>query len=158
MKYIRFLKPPRIEQQTLTAVITITTDLGESFHPDDVDLSATVRSSDLDGDIQLRKRLKWTSGMRSLPVHFDLANTDMEWPAVVHVAQKGKSDSDHFEKHRGAFQYNVVVSAWSDTIDPTQGKTEAAKLIQRRFTSLGDRRLNIWEETGDSIARHIWWA
>ncbi|OCL06255.1 S-adenosyl-L-methionine-dependent methyltransferase [Glonium stellatum] len=155
MRYIRFLKPPRVEKNTLKTLITITSDLGETFLPDDVFLAATLHSDDPEGDIYLRKILKWTGGMRSLPIVFDLAFTDLDWPIRVHVGIKGSPNSDHFEKHHNA-ELPSIISAWSALVDVRKGMNEAEKRVERRFTLLSNRTLSIWEETGESIARHLW--
>ena len=157
MRYIRFLKPPRVERNTLKTLITITSDLGETFLPDDVTLAATLRSDDPDGDIYLRKTLKWTGGMRSFPIVFDLAFTDLDWPIRVHVGTKGSPNSDHFEKHHNA-EPPSIISAWSGLIDVPKGINEAEKKVERRFTPLSNRTLSIWEETGESIACHLWYS
>jgi hypothetical protein len=46
-----------------------------------------------------------------------------------------------------------VVSAWSAPFDLER---ECVKLVERRFVSLEQREVRIWEETGESIARHLW--
>ena len=157
MRYIRFLKPPRVERNTLKTLITITSDLGETFLPDDVTLAATLRSDDPEGDIYLRKTLKWRGGMRSLPIVFDLAFADLDWPVRVHVGTKGSPNSDHFEKHYNA-EPPSIISAWSGLVDVLKGMNEAEKKVERRFTPLSNRTLSIWEETGESIARHLWYS
>ncbi|KAG9874646.1 hypothetical protein KCV05_g22610, partial [Aureobasidium melanogenum] len=68
MHYVRFLKTPKVHVEngsvTLTAVITLTTDLGETFYPHDLQLAATLRQPDQDGDIYLRRTLQWRQDMR----------------------------------------------------------------------------------------------
>lgn len=157
MRYIRFLKPPRIVDQTCTFLVTITSDLGEDFLPDDVILAATLRSNDPSGDIYLRRTLKWTSGMRTLSGSFDLAHSDVEYPARVHVGVRSSPTSDHFEKHHDDTDPPSIISAWSAIIDPNNGITEAEKKVERRFMPLSNRTICIWEETGESIARHLWY-
>ncbi|TKA40491.1 hypothetical protein B0A55_13558 [Friedmanniomyces simplex] len=90
MHYIRFLRTPKVEVKKgtvlLNAVITLTTDLGETFLPQDLELIATVRDTEQDGDIYLRRKLQWPGGARSLPVTFDLSRQDVDWPACMHIA------------------------------------------------------------------------
>lgn len=144
MRYIRFLKVPKTDGETLSALVTVTSDLGEDFLAADVALTAAVRSPEYNGDIFLRKSLKWTAGMRALPVTFDLRHCDLDWPVVLHVGPKSSQISDR------------LISAWSSPLDFPAGILEAEKKVERRFTPLSNRTLSIWEETGDSIARHIW--
>ncbi|KAK8185913.1 putative methyltransferase-domain-containing protein [Phyllosticta citribraziliensis] len=141
MRYIRFLKVPKGDSKSISCVITITSDLGHSFLAEDVALSATLQSPKDRGDIFLRKSFAWTAGMRALPVTFDLRHCDLDWPVVVHVGPKGQL-ADYFETQLTGAELPAVISA--------------EKKVQRRLVPLSNRPLKIWEETGESIARHIW--
>jgi hypothetical protein len=161
MRYIRFLKTPKLIVQagpksTIKLVITITSDLGETFFPDDVLLAATLRSDKHNGDIYLRKTVKWEAGMRALPIELEFEHNHIDWPATVHVHARSQPMSDHFDRHDNGSDLATIISAWSDILDPPQGIFEAAKAAERRFTPLSNRTLSIWEETGESIARHLW--
>lgn len=158
MRYIRFLKPPKLQGDEIKSLITITSDLGDSFCPENVQVSASLRSAEEHGDIYLRKALTWTAGMRSLPIVFNIRDCDVDWPSRVHVTQRNAPLSDHFEKHHNGSDLPSIISAWSDALDPPKGAHEATKTVERRFTPLSNRVLSIWEETGESIARHIWYA
>ncbi|KAF2221537.1 putative methyltransferase-domain-containing protein [Elsinoe ampelina] len=164
MHYIRFLKTPKVTvaagKVTLTANITITTDLGETFYEDDLDLATTLRSPDRHGDIFLRRTIKWTAGSRSLPLSFDLTRSEIEWPARLHVGLKnGQADlADDFElfSSRPNHETAAIVTVWSESLDATKGIFEAPRQVERKFSPLSGRSLTIWEDTGDSIARHLW--
>ncbi|KAF9629933.1 putative Nicotinamide N-methyltransferase [Lasiodiplodia theobromae] len=156
MRYIRFLKVPKTDGKTITALITVTSDLGEDFLAADVALAATIRSPEYNGDIFLRKSIKWTAGMRALPLTFDVRHCDLDWPVVVHVGPKSNQVSDRFERQNNNPELPSLISAWSSILDAPAGIKEAEKKVERRFTPLSNRTLSIWEETGDSIARHIW--
>ena len=155
MHYVRFLKPPYLasegDKSLVKCLFTITTDLGDSFYPQDVPLTASLHSQDLDGDIFLRKNLSWTQGMRSLRLDFDITYSDVDWPLRIHVGPKGSPYSDHFESQL------AVISAWSDNIDKHGAGAEAARMVERRFIPFSDRIISIFEETGESIARHLWY-
>jgi hypothetical protein len=155
MRYIRFLKPPRLQGNALAALITITSDLGDSFLPDDIILAAALCAEDYAGDIFVRKTLNWKGGMRSLSVSFDISQIDLEWPIRLHVGVKGSPKTDLFDKYHNA-EPPSIISAWSGLLDPPRGLLNAEKNVERRFTPLSNRTLSIWEETGDSIARHLW--
>jgi len=158
MRYIRFLKPPKIQNKSIRALITITSDLGESFFGEDVLLSTSIVSAAHDGEVYLRKGLSWKAGMRSLQISFNFEKSDIDWPVRVHVSLRNCPLSDHFEKHHNGADLPNVISAWSDVLDPPNGVLEASKTVERRFTPLNERQLKFWEETGESIARHIWLA
>ncbi|TKA27716.1 hypothetical protein B0A50_04817 [Salinomyces thailandicus] len=152
MHYIRFLKTPKVDVDnstvSLKAVITITTDLGETFHPKPLDLVATLRSPDEDGEIYLRRRLQWPgNGARSVPIQLDISRQDIEWPACLHVALQGP-------KIQGFLP--PVVDVWSGSMNPVKGEFSSGWRVERRFTSLAERTLSLLEDSGDSIARHLW--
>jgi hypothetical protein len=50
---------------------------------------------------------------------------------------------------------HIIVSAWSASLILEDG-AQAEKLVERRFDMGDSPSLHIWEETGNSIARHIW--
>lgn len=150
---VRFLKTPKVHVDRgnilLKTVITVTTDLGETFFPDTLELVATLRSPLDQGDIYLRKKAQWSNGDRSLAIVFDLARQDIDWPALVHVGVKGTaSREDGF--------LPPVVDVWSGSLNPAKGKFESGWRVERRFTSLSERSLSLLEDAGDSIARHLW--
>ncbi|KAF2084226.1 S-adenosyl-L-methionine-dependent methyltransferase [Saccharata proteae CBS 121410] len=156
MHYIRFLKVPRTDSKTINALITITSDLGDDLLAEDVALAATLRADDFAGDIYLRKSLNWEAGMRALPVTFDISNCDLDWPIRLQIAPKSSPHSDLFERHQNQGDLPPVISVWSAALNLPAGITQAEKKVERRFTPLSNRTLSIWEETGESIARHIW--
>lgn len=156
MRYIRFLKTPKLQDGSIKATITVTSDLGETFLDEELQLAATLRSADLSGDIYLRKTLRWRSGLRTLSMSFSASDNDIDWPCRVHVAVKNSPDSDHFGNNHGASALPSIISAWSDVLDPSKGINTASRTIERRFKPLNSRILGMWEETGESIARHLW--
>jgi len=158
MRYIRFLKTPKFQDDSIKATITVTSDLGETFLNEEVQLAATLRATDARGDIYLRRALKWKPGMRALPVSLSLADNKIEWPARVHVTPRDAPNSDHFNKHYGVSGLPNIISAWSDILDPSENITTASRTVERRFKPLSNRTLSMWEETGESIARHLWFA
>ncbi|KAJ6017896.1 hypothetical protein N7451_001275 [Penicillium sp. IBT 35674x] len=166
--YIRFLKPPKFHQAKkkntklsrpqqkksvfITALISITTDLGDDFLSEDVDLVATWAQR-LPRETIDQSSLKWQAGSRQLSISM------------------GPYSIDHVSQHEAVFQIRtqtipqdilgidttpLVISGCSA---PFKWQSEPAeKLIQRELsmTSQSDLSLKIWEETGNSIARHIW--
>lgn len=137
---------------SLKAVVTITTDLGETFYPHNVNLAASVRSAEHDGDIYLRRTIQWEAGMRSVPISFDLTRSGVEWPACLHVGIKQGERSEHFEN----WDKLKMVSVWSAEINPTKGLFQASRRVERRFIPISERPLVMLEDAGDSIARHLW--
>ncbi|CAK3841591.1 UPF0665 family [Lecanosticta acicola] len=151
MHYIRFLKTPKVSVDRgtvlLKAVLTVTTDLGETFYLQDVDLVVTLRDVAEDGEVYIRKRVPWRAGQRSVDVSFDLSRQDIEWPACMHVGVKNARANGFLP---------AIADVWSGTLDPVKGQFESGWRVERRFASLAERPLCLLEDAGDSIARHLW--
>ncbi|KAK3699998.1 hypothetical protein LTR37_016158 [Vermiconidia calcicola] len=154
MHYIRFLKTPRVQVDRgsvlLKAVLAITTDLGETFYPEDIDLVITVRDIENDGDIYLRRKVQWKAGARSVPVAFNLSHQDVEWPACVHVAVKNSATANN------CGFLPPICDVWSGLLNPTKGRMDSGRRVERRFMSGAEREVSLLEDAGDSIARHLW--
>jgi hypothetical protein len=133
----------------LKATITVTTDLGETFYPNDADLVATIRESAADGEVYIRRKLKWPANARSLPVIFDLSRTDIEWPACLHIGVKTSVC-------KGPGFLPPIVDAWSGELNPNKGQLDSGWRVERRFIPLNERPVALIEDAGDSIARHLW--
>ncbi|QIX00056.1 hypothetical protein AMS68_005573 [Peltaster fructicola] len=158
MHYIRFLSPPKVvvdkSDITLKTVIAITTDLGETFFPEDLELVATIRESADDGDVYLRRKLQWPAGARALPINFNLSRNDIEWPACLHVYVRQSPPASIDYGGHGFLP--PVVDIWSSPLNPTKGHFVSGPRVERRFVSLSERPISLLEDAGDSIARHLW--
>jgi len=79
MHYIRFLKTPKVSPGSspeLSARITVTTDLGESFLCIDISLSAEVWLEDGTNCLLARSfRWKGGNGMRSLDISLPISSS-----------------------------------------------------------------------------------
>ncbi|WEW59297.1 hypothetical protein PRK78_004766 [Emydomyces testavorans] len=153
--YIRFLKQPQISKQngnrsSITTLITITTDLGDSFFPEDVEVIATVQFAR--PVASLSQTVSWKAGSREQKVTFGAIRRDLvNCPAQFSIRPLAQNDVDSLEGAR----IIRVVSAWSPWFDASQGKF-VEKLVLRRFKTRIGPELKLWEETGNSISRHIW--
>ncbi|KAF1929589.1 uncharacterized protein M421DRAFT_4052 [Didymella exigua CBS 183.55] len=158
MRYIRFLKTPRIVAEKGTGksqiygLITITSDLGDSFFPHDVELVAELINADSD-EILVWRTLAWAAGMRTLAMTLPLKKSYASSPLRVRIGTEHKAQYDIFENLCQADSHGIV-SAWSAGFN-SGGVREAVKLVQRRFR-VAHRVISVWEETGESIARHLW--
>ncbi|KAF2854601.1 hypothetical protein T440DRAFT_514498 [Plenodomus tracheiphilus IPT5] len=160
MRYVRFLKTPRIVDDNKSAsrphvlcLATITSDLGDTFLPCDVQLSAELLACDVHGNEKLLvwSYVQWTGGMRSLPITLPLPKSGASISLRLKVGLTPKSTCDDYQSLADQHATSVV-SAWSA---PFNRSTEAPRLAERRF-QLASGTLNVWEETGNSIARHLW--
>ena len=153
--YIRFLKPPIAQQQKkavfISALICITTDLGDDFLAEDIDLMASWVHQKSRKPI-CEMPLTWEAGSRQLSVSLGPYTRDdaVQHPSVL-IVRPRDTQQDRLEVNT----IPLVISACSA---PFQSEP-AEKLIERNF-NVGNEAsslfLKIWEETGNSIARHIW--
>ena len=161
---VRFLKTPKVlaasSKVTLQATITITTDLGETYYNDDISLLATLRSPGQDSHILLRRTLEWSAGMRALPLTFEFTASKVDWPVRLQVGLKGKHGllRDSLESFDLDHELPSVISAWSEPLYSTKGAMQNTTRVQRRFNSRSEVPLTIFEDTGESIARHLWYV
>ena len=158
--YIRFLKPPKAEKQgnkslSITTLITLTTDLGDSFMAEDADL-LVILVDQLTQKPICQKRFNWKAGKRELPLTLGpfpvhLAQQNLVLGAAINQ-QSHPATADNLVQEHGV---PVVLSGWSAPFCGLQ-RLVAERFIERRFTLKDELDLRIWEETGNSIARHIW--
>ena len=150
--YIRFLKSPKLDQKGhVRALITITTDLGEGFCPTDLTLCASVIADEKEDDWTSGwQTVKWKRGMRTAGI--DIANVYDAPPVplrlVVSSRQIREGDRVSLE------DMPEILGVWSDTFD--HQRSQAGGMIERRYRTDSVPERAILEETGDSIARHIW--
>ncbi|KAK6437185.1 hypothetical protein LTR95_006620 [Oleoguttula sp. CCFEE 5521] len=158
MHYIRYLSSPKIHVKgshvQLKAVVAVTTDLGETFHPHDLDLIVALCSpiphAEGESEVYLRRKVQCPAYTRAFPISLDLTRKDVDWPACLHVSVAEPSTA------RNPGFLPPVVDIWSSPLNPTKGHFASGPRIERRFTPLNERPLTLIEESGDSIARHLW--
>lgn len=182
MHYIRFLKPPRFVRSasgagpaTLSAKITITTDLGESFLAIDLALVVELEIDDGNGkrrivDVPgLEYVWKGRNGMRALEVSVRVPLSKAKQAGRILKMLVRPKESRHtvdtfVDVLRGAGQEEededaggVVAVRSMDVYTSNNGVGMAERLFAE---GKGDEKIEvcIWEETGESIARHIWYA
>ena len=94
--------------------------------------------------------MKWKSGMRALEI--DIANLNAGPPVdlrlVVNSKQSREGSSLSLE------EIPEILGIWSDTFDWV--KDQASKVVERRYRTDSGHERAVLEETGESIARHIW--
>lgn len=75
------------------------------------------------------------------------------WSARMVVTAHGRAVVDALSSHT----IPDFVSAWSDGFhsDATKGNSQ---WVMRRFEPTEGIALSIREDTGESIARHVWWV
>jgi hypothetical protein len=175
MHYIRLLRPPVIEagrsQVTLKIVLTITTDLGDSFLSPREPVQLAVigaYTEQKDGKDQLipinltqagNNAPKWTAGMRVLKIDLALptrqpVKTIQVRPSSPHLTALSTSDICLGKQ-------GLVMAAYADLtprVEGGGGGDAAAPSVCFRSLRLPvpNQALQVEEDIGESIARHIW--
>ncbi len=174
MHYVRFLKSPRIvgvgTEKALVAKITLTTDLGESFLVADVRLLVDIVAEDGGSLLGSGREYVWKGrdGMRSLELNLPMRKVRKVERVRMVVSAEGDQYLDSFEavlgidnKTRKVENQGGIVSVRSMEIDVQSGQAEGTGMAERVFRSSIRNdwtEIHIWEETGESIARHVWYA
>lgn len=170
--YTRFLKTPRTQivkgLVSVSALISITTDLGDAFLAEDVELQVQlIDVSDPETESKLTSKSKsaaividntnkWEAGKRELKISTNSIKIDKKISKVVLAVGPKIGGSTTLDTDlRDAKRVPLVIAGWSAPFAVAQ-HSEAEKVIERRFVLQNDTRLRIWEETGNNIARHIW--
>jgi len=170
MHYIRFLKAPQItnpdikstNRHALSAKITITSDLGESFLCEDLDVMLSI--CDKNGRAVHRSAVHWKAGFRELQIYIDhisqKGSTELPYRLSVCPAD-GDFTPDNLEevlrinrRQNARPADGAVLKALSATFRPKVEKIPS--VVYRRFKLDNGTEMLIQEDTGESIARHIW--
>lgn len=151
--YIRFLRTPQTTTSKKTidisAVVSVTTDLGDSLYLSDVDLVAEVVQANYPYETLCASLLEWKSTSRALKFTIQCPGKYLSRPALVHVTTKETSDA------LKALSVPKILDVWSVEF-PLSDKQRAEPVVERQLWLRNRSRVRIREETGDSIARHIW--
>ncbi len=148
--YIRFLKTARVEYRSsksvsVKALITITTDLGDNFLLPDAKLVSCLVTADRAGKVVCKQEVHWHRGSRELSFGLTAPTSQSDALLRLHVFH---------DKASGPFP--SILSALSAPFRLVD-QTRAAALVERELSLPDLSSLRIWEETGNSIAKHIWY-
>ena len=168
MHYIRLLRPPILDRnpprRSLNLLLTITTDLGDSFlspqHP--ILLSVEACSGAENGFCSLPdviapgRPLAWQSGMRVLKVNLALPPAlDEDVVLLVRPSEERyiAQSTDSIMRD----QEGLIVPVYVEL--PIPG-AKSAHVSSRRLTLSNTRpswnQIEVEEDIGESIARHVW--
>jgi hypothetical protein len=164
MRYIRFLKTPRIivdtkkkhTEPTISCLITIASDLGDTFLPCNVKLYVHLLPGKGNDCLQVSDcQWRGEAGMRELPISIPYRGYPSKGPFRLRIGVQNQNSLDDLRQLSKTDSWRGVVSATSAEFSE---KLQAEKLVERGFVggASGDARIMILEETGNSIARHLW--
>ena len=157
--YIRFLKTPQKQtingRRCVKALATITNDLGDDYFPTDlllrVKLIYTNKAVDTNAQYEL---VRWKAGMRVLWIEVDASCMQDMWPWTLLVSTA---------KHEAAALHDSLsLATLCDIVSCRSSVTEYSKSqhasthVERCFELPLGNVLSIFEDTGESIACHIW--
>jgi len=153
--YIRFLRTPQVGRGKKTidiaAVVAVTTDLGDAYYAEDVDLLVEVTQAHGPHQMLHSQVVKWTGGSRASKFALCCEIKDTSLPVRLHVT------TDATAAAIAACHVPKLLDAWSDSF-ALSDKQRAEPMVERQILLPNMTCLRIWEETGDSIARHIWYV
>ncbi|KAK9487470.1 putative methyltransferase-domain-containing protein [Lipomyces starkeyi] len=170
---------------TVSSVVTVTTDLGDCFFYGNATLSVSLvasgRSSSKVTNVAHTK-VQWKTGMRALPIELDVSIKQLDRimknggvDVRFHMRVSMSIDSEYKDENvmyvdstgdSLAFLPVASLGFWfSGAEDPSARKNAIQRNIQydndnHRYVSrdvpIGPTSLKLLEETGESVARHLW--
>ncbi|KAK0744352.1 putative methyltransferase-domain-containing protein [Apiosordaria backusii] len=168
MHYIKLLRPPIVKlvrsERCLRLVLAVTTDLGDSFFSpkDPVELLVVgAYTTTKDGKDQLvpviltqRSTPKWKAGMRVLKLDLPLPPHPIK-TIQIRPANRQRTALGTADIYPPTGQ-GLILAAFSDI--SVEKNTAAPSVCFRslRLPTPDNQTLQVEEDMGDSIARHIW--
>ncbi|KAL8653662.1 MAG: hypothetical protein Q9226_003761 [Calogaya cf. arnoldii] len=160
--YIRFLQPPRVTRLNndetnalLTTLLTITTDLGDAFYIGDSCVHCAIFLETASGSIGRSSgslgMAHWKPGMRVLKFEAKVPLRDVRHRSRFFFTCNEPTEIDTLRAER----LPNIIGAFTEESYHLEGRDDTNMTV-RRFRVPGDRVLEICEENGDSMARHIW--
>lgn len=155
--YIRFLKPPKfdVSKGLVRSLVTVTTDLGDDFYPGDLTIYAIVVATEREGSWQsVWQTVKWKSGMRSAWI--EIRGMEPSPLGPLHLVVNTRKTL-----HAGDLLLNdlpEILDARSESFrrGGNWQQSQAGNRVERRFGMTLGCWTAIYEEIGESIARHLW--
>ncbi|KAJ4509631.1 hypothetical protein HRR83_007054 [Exophiala dermatitidis] len=151
--YIRFLRTPQTQAGKKTvdiaAVVAVTTDLGDAYYSQDVDLAVEVVEANRPHGILHSEVVHWQASSRALRFTVNCPGKYASRPARLHVTTHETTAAST------SSAVPRILDVWSDAF-VLADKQRAEPIVERQLLLPNKRLLRMWEETGDSIARHVW--
>lgn len=155
--YIRFLRVPRVQLEEngavkfISAVLTVTTDLGEIFFPDDLELVVRLVNYEHPNQAVNSWIVYWQKNSRVVKLQLRHRSRASPEKVRLHVASR----TVHNLLAKNKYQTPEILDVWSAAFN-VDFNSSAEDLVERELHLTDETCVKIWEETGDSIARHIW--
>ncbi|KAJ3493503.1 hypothetical protein NLG97_g4688 [Lecanicillium saksenae] len=174
MHYIRLLRPPKVTRnagQHLELLFTITTDLGDSFLypeiPIDLQIIAEIHESHTPTVLKLTKKSQvvWQSGMRVAkpkiviprPLQAALSSGAKVNIGISANQEKSADGAQHVLLHsENSGSQGQIMPVWATLNNANAGTGVSTRRIVLDDAASGRYLVEVEEEIGESIARHIW--
>jgi hypothetical protein len=152
--YIRFLRTPYVSNVSrkaidVASVVTVTTDLGDSFYANALDLVVRLVDATNRNEVLCSEVVRWHEGSRA--VKFAVSCNANLTDRLISV----NLTTENSMKAWTGKQVPGILDVWSLPFTLTDGQ-RTDPLVERRLLLRNGNTLRVREETGDSIARHIW--
>lgn len=151
--YIRFLRTPQVQAskrlREVNAVIAVTTDLGDALLAENLELTIELSDAHNSNEILQVSKAQWLSSSRALKFSIAYQSKHVARTARLHVTSEATVSSLR------ATRVPELLDVWSDCFT-LSSNLQSEPVVERQLVLPNNSRAKIWEETGDSIARHIW--
>ena len=164
MHYIRLLKPPKVSVEKpwakISTLITITTDLGDDFLAADIPIHAFLVK---DGEnfarpkeiVVAHAKSVWKSGSRVLQLSIPRVAPSALKDRVRLLVSMLPGDTRSSQIPLGKLNDRPsILPVWSCPFDLIHNET--ASYVERQLAVSKTVTLRVYEEMGESIARHVW--
>lgn len=154
--YIRFLRTPQVSDASrksldISAVGAVTTDLGDAFLSQELTLIARIVDAAGNGEILASAEFSWKIGARAVKINVPCGPKIHGRLACLQLTTRDTIAACM------SCEIPAVVDIWSTPFH-IKPRIKSEPLVERRLPLSGKSTAKIWEETGDSIARHIWFV
>jgi hypothetical protein len=151
--YIRFLRPPQCaivkKSIDVSAVVAVQTDLGDALLNDEITIVAEITNAKRPYNVLFAQNLQWQATSRALKFTLQCPAKYISRDVRLHMT------TVQTQAALKATEIPKVIDIWSsDLLLVDQQRAEP--LVERQLIMHNKAISHSWEETGESIARHIW--
>ncbi|ETI26955.1 hypothetical protein G647_10054 [Cladophialophora carrionii CBS 160.54] len=151
--YIRFLRTPQCDVSKKTvdvsAVVAVQTDLSDALLSQDLVLNAEIVEVNSPWRVLHSQSLQWQAISRALKFAIPCPGKYTSWPVRLHVATQETQSAVNLA------EIPEVLDIWScDFL--LSDKQRSEPIVERRLLLWNNTTVRIWEDVGESMARHIW--
>lgn len=151
--YIRFLSTPQVSVAqkkvvNVNAPLAVTTDLGDAFFRYDVKLIYSLIDIETQ-DLLAEQIIVWKASSRALKTSMTCNGKYLGRKVRAHIT------TAETRIILASKKIPRILDVWSSPFELAD-KTRSEPLVARELALSNGSRLQLWEETGDSIARHVW--